>query len=114
MVLVMANGQQENQPLNEAHPQWSIFLQALQVVSEGLAKAIARDGEGATKLIEVNVKGAHSELAAKQIAKAIISSNLVKTAVYGADPNWGRIITAIGYSEQPIDPDKICVSLGRY
>ncbi|RDW19830.1 bifunctional glutamate N-acetyltransferase/amino-acid acetyltransferase ArgJ [Oceanobacillus chungangensis] len=113
MVLVMANGQQENEPLNEAHPKWSLFLEGLQMVSEGLSKSIARDGEGATKLIEANVKGAPSELAAKQVAKAIISSNLVKTAVYGADPNWGRIITAVGYSEQPIDPDKICVSLGE-
>ncbi|WP_067724900.1 bifunctional glutamate N-acetyltransferase/amino-acid acetyltransferase ArgJ [Oceanobacillus damuensis] len=112
MVLVLGNGQQKNALLNESHPEWDVFKQALQYVSEELAKKIARDGEGATKLIEVQVKGASSESAAGQVAKAVISSNLVKTAVYGADPNWGRIVCAVGYSEQPLDPDKICVSLG--
>lgn len=112
MVLVLANGKQKNNILNELHPEWQVFKQALQFVSKELAKMIARDGEGATKLIEVQVSGASSITAAGQIAKAIISSNLVKTAVYGADPNWGRIVCAIGYSEQPLDPQKVCVSLG--
>ncbi|MEC5423774.1 bifunctional glutamate N-acetyltransferase/amino-acid acetyltransferase ArgJ [Virgibacillus sp. C22-A2] len=112
MVLVMANGKQNNTQLSETHPQWPLFLQAFQLVSEELAKQIAKDGEGATKLIEVNVKGAPSDEAARQVAKAVISSNLVKTAVYGADPNWGRIVCAVGYSEQPIDPDKVCVAIG--
>jgi len=111
-VLVMANGTQKNQPLNESHPDWELFLKGFQMVSEELAKAIARDGEGATKLVETNVKGAPDAASAKQVAKAVISSNLVKTAVYGADPNWGRIICAVGYSEQPIDPDKITISIG--
>jgi len=112
MVLVLANGAQQNNPLNEFHPEWDRFVKAFQFVSEGLAKLIAKDGEGATKLVEVNVKGAPTEDAAKQVAKAIISSNLVKTAIYGADPNWGRIVCAVGYSEQPIDPDKVCVAIG--
>ncbi|UJL47507.1 bifunctional glutamate N-acetyltransferase/amino-acid acetyltransferase ArgJ [Virgibacillus sp. NKC19-16] len=111
-VLVLANGQQNNKVLNESHPQWASFLQAFQYVCEGLAKQIARDGEGATKLIEVNVGSAPSDNVASQVAKAVISSNLVKAAVYGTDPNWGRIVTAVGYSEQPIDPDKVSVSLG--
>ncbi|MBP1970128.1 glutamate N-acetyltransferase/amino-acid N-acetyltransferase [Virgibacillus natechei] len=113
MVLVMANGQQNNSVLNESHPQWNDFLQAFQYVCEGLSKQIARDGEGATKLIEVNVTGAASNETASQVAKAVISSSLVKTAIYGSDPNWGRIITAVGYSEQPVDPDKVSVSLGE-
>ncbi|MGJ9383353.1 bifunctional ornithine acetyltransferase/N-acetylglutamate synthase [Salipaludibacillus sp. CF4.18] len=113
MVLVLANGCQNNDTLSEDHPQWPQFVHALRVVSENLAKQIARDGEGATKLIEVQVKGAASEKVASQVGKAVISSNLVKTAVYGADPNWGRIVCAVGYSEQPIDPDKVCVSLGH-
>ncbi|OZU87846.1 bifunctional ornithine acetyltransferase/N-acetylglutamate synthase [Virgibacillus indicus] len=112
MVLVMANGMQKNKPLNESHPEWDKFFEAFQFVCQGLAKLIAKDGEGATKLIEVNVTGAPSEIAARQVAKAIISSNLVKTAIYGADPNWGRIVCAVGYSEQPIDADKVGISLG--
>ncbi|RLL44949.1 bifunctional ornithine acetyltransferase/N-acetylglutamate synthase [Oceanobacillus piezotolerans] len=112
MVLLMANGKQDNIPLHEAHPEWNVFLEGLQIVSEHLAKQIARDGEGATKLLEVTVKGAPTDIAARQVAKAVISSNLVKTAVYGADPNWGRIVCAVGYSEQPIDPDKVSVAIG--
>ncbi|WP_145542732.1 bifunctional ornithine acetyltransferase/N-acetylglutamate synthase [Virgibacillus sp. SK37] len=112
MVLVLANGTQGNEMLNEQHPQWAEFVEALQFVSQELAKKVAKDGEGATKLIEVNTFGAPTEIVAKQVAKAVISSNLVKTAVYGSDPNWGRIICAVGYSEQPILPNKICVSIG--
>ncbi|WP_010650232.1 bifunctional ornithine acetyltransferase/N-acetylglutamate synthase [Oceanobacillus massiliensis] len=112
MVLVMANGQQNNALLNESHSDWHLFKEALQFVSQELAKMIARDGEGATKLIEVHVKGAPTEIVAAQVAKAVISSNLVKTAIYGADPNWGRIICAIGYSKQPLDPESVCISLG--
>lgn len=112
MVLVLANGKQENQALNEGHQDWELFKKGLKYVSQELAKQIARDGEGATKLVEVYVKGATSNKAAGQIAKTIISSNLVKTAIYGSDPNWGRIVGAIGYSEQPIDVDKVSVSIG--
>ncbi|MBU9723027.1 MULTISPECIES: bifunctional ornithine acetyltransferase/N-acetylglutamate synthase [Bacillaceae] len=112
MVLVMANGKAQNKPLDENHTAWPKFMEALEYVSKSLAKQIARDGEGATKLLEVQVKGAATERGARQISKAIISSNLVKTAIYGADPNWGRIVCAIGYSEQPIQPDKVNVSLG--
>ncbi|RKQ33857.1 bifunctional ornithine acetyltransferase/N-acetylglutamate synthase [Oceanobacillus halophilus] len=113
MVLVLANGMKENHLLTENHADWMRFVEALKFVSEELAKQIAKDGEGATKLIEVNTTGAPSETAAKQVAKAVISSNLVKTAIYGADPNWGRIICAVGYSEQPINTDKISISLGE-
>ncbi|WP_280770959.1 bifunctional glutamate N-acetyltransferase/amino-acid acetyltransferase ArgJ [Salipaludibacillus daqingensis] len=111
-VLVLANGLAKNEPLSEKHPQWSLFVNALQEVSEELAKQIARDGEGATKLLEVTVKGAPSTNSARQVSKAVISSNLVKSAVYGADPNWGRIICAVGYSEQYVDPDKVAVFIG--
>ncbi|MDQ0256961.1 glutamate N-acetyltransferase/amino-acid N-acetyltransferase [Evansella vedderi] len=114
MVLVMANGQADNNQLSEVHPQWEQFKNALELVCQILAKKIARDGEGATKLIEVHVQGAATEEAARKISKTIISSNLVKTAIYGTDPNWGRIVCAIGYSERPIDPDKVKVSLGPF
>ncbi|WP_066070060.1 bifunctional ornithine acetyltransferase/N-acetylglutamate synthase [Neobacillus soli] len=114
MVLVMANGLAENIQLTKDHPEWGIFKQGLQIVCESLAKKIARDGEGATKLIEVQVDGAFNIDAARAVGKSIISSNLVKTAIYGTDPNWGRIVTAIGYSGVPVEPKGIKVSLGQY
>ncbi|MFJ7724943.1 bifunctional ornithine acetyltransferase/N-acetylglutamate synthase [Neobacillus sp. NPDC097160] len=114
MVLVMANGLAENNQLTKDHPEWDIFKQGLQIVCESLAKKIARDGEGATKLVEVQVDGAFSLEAARAVGKSIISSNLVKTAIYGTDPNWGRIVTAAGYSGVPIEPNLLEVSIGEY
>jgi glutamate N-acetyltransferase / amino-acid N-acetyltransferase len=114
MVLVMANGLAENDKLTKEHPDWELFIDGLKVVSESLAKQIARDGEGATKLIEVHVLGAKTVEDARAIGKAIISSNLVKTAIYGTDPNWGRIVCAVGYSGVLIDPNLVSVSIGPY
>ncbi|WP_112182352.1 MULTISPECIES: bifunctional ornithine acetyltransferase/N-acetylglutamate synthase [Paraliobacillus] len=113
MVLVLANGMADNQTLNPEHPEWNVFLEGLHFVCQSLAKEIARDGEGASKLIEVQVTGANTEKAAQAISKTIISSNLVKTAIHGADANWGRVITAIGYSGEMLDPDDVCVALGK-
>ncbi|WP_305853372.1 bifunctional glutamate N-acetyltransferase/amino-acid acetyltransferase ArgJ [Amphibacillus sp. MSJ-3] len=112
MVLVMANGQASNQPLEPNHPQWELFAKALAFIFQYLAKEIARDGEGATKLIEVQVEGTNTEIEARKIAKAIMGSNLVKTAIHGADANWGRIITAIGYSGVDIIPSQVSVKIG--
>lgn len=114
MVLVMANGLAGNKQLTKDHPEWDVFKEGLKIVSEELAKKIARDGEGATKLVEVQVNGAFSYNAARAVGKSIISSNLVKTAIYGTDPNWGRIVTAIGYSGVPVEPNVIEVSIGHY
>ncbi|MED4970827.1 bifunctional ornithine acetyltransferase/N-acetylglutamate synthase, partial [Parageobacillus toebii] len=72
----------------------------------------AKDGEGAAKLIEVRVNGAKTDEDAKKIAKQIVGSNLVKTAVYGADANWGRIICAIGYADAMVNPDNVDISMG--
>lgn len=113
MVLVLANGLAENEELTPEHKEWHVFYEGLRFVSEFLAKEIARDGEGATKLVEVAVNGASTDLAAQKIAKSIISSNLVKTAIHGADANWGRIITAIGYSGEKINPNKVSIYLGN-
>lgn len=113
MVLVLANGLSGNTQLTSEHPDWPLFVKGLEIVSKELAKKIARDGEGATKLIEVHVKGALTKQMANAIGKSIISSNLVKTAIFGSDANWGRIVCAIGYSEQPIDPMKILIQLGN-
>ncbi|SDK19651.1 bifunctional ornithine acetyltransferase/N-acetylglutamate synthase [Sediminibacillus albus] len=112
MVLAMANGTAGNSPLDEDHPEWHLFEKGLAIVCENLAKEIARDGEGATKLVEVHVTGAETDQAAQAISKSVISSNLVKTAIHGADANWGRLITAIGYSGQPVNPDKVSISIG--
>lgn len=111
MVVVMANGLADNEPLTKNHPEWEAFKVAFQAVSEELAKQIAKDGEGATKLIEVEVTGAKTKQEANVVAKKIVGSSLVKTAVYGADANWGRIICAVGYSEAAVEPEKIDIFL---
>ncbi|MFC0272010.1 bifunctional ornithine acetyltransferase/N-acetylglutamate synthase [Metabacillus herbersteinensis] len=111
MVIVMANGLAENQTLNENHPQWSQFKLGLQKVAEELAKQIAKDGEGATKLIEVKVTGAKTVNEANIVAKKIVGSNLVKTAVYGADANWGRIVGVIGHSDVSLQPELVEIYL---
>jgi glutamate N-acetyltransferase / amino-acid N-acetyltransferase len=114
MVLVLANGIAGNTKLTKNHPEWDTFIEGFKIVSETLAKQIARDGEGATKLVEVNVKGAPTLEGARAIGKAIISSNLVKTAIYGTDPNWGRIVCAVGYSGVMIDPNLVSVAIGPH
>lgn len=111
-VLVLANGKAANDTLTPAHPEWPVFMELLTLTSQSLAKKIARDGEGATKLIEVEVKGALNELDARMIAKQIVGSSLVKTAVYGADANWGRIIGAVGQTKAYVNPDHVDVSIG--
>ena len=112
MVVVMANGLAGNEMLSPMHPDWENFYTALRLVAEDLAKSIARDGEGATKLIEVEVDGAASDEEARKIAKTVVGSPLVKTAVFGNDANWGRIIAAVGYSGATVDPDKITIDIG--
>ena len=112
-VLVLANGKAENETLTPEHPEWQVFKQLLTLTSESLAKQIAKDGEGATKLIEVEVKGALNELDARMIAKQVVGSSLVKTAVYGADANWGRIIGAVGQTNARINPENVDVSIGH-
>jgi glutamate N-acetyltransferase/amino-acid N-acetyltransferase len=113
MVLVLANGMAGNQQLTKEHKDWDRFVQGLDIVCQDLAKKIARDGEGATKLIEVHVEGALNDEAAQAVGKSVIGSSLVKTAVFGTDPNWGRIVCAVGYSGQFLNPDQVKVSLGN-
>jgi len=112
MLVAMASGLAGNQTLTESHPAWEAFKAALTHVCVHLAKAIARDGEGATKLVEVRVEGAVSDESAQAIAKTIIGSSLVKSAVFGADANWGRIIAAVGRAGQPVNPDTVDIALG--
>ncbi|EFI69736.1 bifunctional glutamate N-acetyltransferase/amino-acid acetyltransferase ArgJ [Lysinibacillus capsici] len=111
-VVILANGLAGNHSLTPEHPDWQNFFYTLQTVAEDLAKMIAKDGEGATKLIEVEVVGAISDEEARKIAKTVVGSPLVKTAVFGCDANWGRIIAAVGYSGATVDPDKITIQIG--
>lgn len=112
MVVAMASGLANNAELHPDHPEWESFVSAFQFVTEYLAKAIARDGEGATKLLEVTVEGAESDGAAQRIVKTVIGSSLVKTAIFGADANWGRIIAAVGRSGETINPATVDIYLG--
>jgi glutamate N-acetyltransferase/amino-acid N-acetyltransferase len=112
-MIVLANGLAENEIIfSEEHPDYPAFFEALVTCAQDLAKLIARDGEGATKFLEVNVVGAATWKDAKAAAMAIAKSPLVKTAFFGEDPNWGRIVCAAGYSGAAMNADKVNLSIG--
>lgn len=112
-MIVLANGLAENEIIvSEEHPDYPAFFKALLACAQDLAKMIARDGEGATKFLEVNVAGAATWAEAKTAAMAIAKSPLVKTAFFGKDPNWGRIVCAAGYSGAQMEPDKVNLEIG--
>jgi glutamate N-acetyltransferase/amino-acid N-acetyltransferase len=110
-VLVLANGAAGGTLIGEGTAGAELFSRALLDVCTTLAKEIVRDGEGAHCLIEIRVTGAHSGSDARQIARSISASALVKTAVFGADPNWGRVLCAAGYSGGELDPDRATLHL---
>lgn len=112
MLIAMASGLGGNEVLTPEHPDWSAFAAGFEYVCRMLAIAIARDGEGAAHLIEVRVHGAESNDDAQAIAKTIIGSSLVKSAVFGADANWGRIIAAVGRAGRPVNPETVDISIG--
>jgi glutamate N-acetyltransferase / amino-acid N-acetyltransferase len=112
-LLVMANGASGAQKITEpTGADYAKFVEALEEVCKTLAIGIVEDGEGATHLVEVEVRGAPSDAAAKQVAQTIALSSLVKTAIAGADPNWGRILAAAGRSGVPFNPDHAEIWLG--
>lgn len=106
-LLLLANGLAGNAEITEKGEAYDAFCKALNYVTADLAKKMAADGEGATKLFEVQVQGAPTWEEASVLAKSIITSNLVKTAVFGNDANWGRILCAMGYSGISFDPDRV-------
>jgi len=106
-VIIMANGMLDNRPLTRSSPLFRRFKETLSEVTHELARMIATDGEGATKLIKVIVKGAKRESDAERAARSIAKSMLVKTAIYGGEANWGRIMAAIGYSGVDLSEGKI-------
>ncbi|MFQ6078585.1 MAG: bifunctional glutamate N-acetyltransferase/amino-acid acetyltransferase ArgJ [Thermodesulfobacteriota bacterium] len=112
-VLVMANGMAKNRAISLKSPDYPPFRALLTAVLDELAKMIIRDGEGATKFIEVRVEGARSEPHAKKVALTVANSNLVKTAFFGGDANWGRIAAAIGRSGVPINPNTFDILLNH-
>jgi glutamate N-acetyltransferase / amino-acid N-acetyltransferase len=107
MALLMANGAAGNELLTLDSPDYPIFAEAVEGVARTLSREIARDGEGATRLVEIAVEDAASEESAAALAKSIMGSNLVKAAVFGEDANWGRVLTAMGYSGVTFDPDGV-------
>ena len=109
--VVLANGAAGNPEVQPGSPQAQALEEAILEVSRELARKIARDGEGATKLITVRVTGAPDDGQARMAARAVASSSLVKTAVHGADPNWGRIVCALGYSGSEVAIDRLTVSI---
>ena len=108
MVLVLANGK-SGASISEDSKDYAEFKKAFYILNEELAKLIVRDGEGATKFIEVEVTKMSSKIEARKMVHAIITSNLVKTAFFGEDANWGRILCALGYSGANFDPNKVNV-----
>jgi len=112
MVTVLSNGLANNDRITEKNKEYELFQKKLEELLKHLAKAIVSDGEGATKFIEYNVVNARTEEEARKVAKTIANSNLVRTAMFGRDPNWGRIIAAVGRSGVPIDSDKIDIYIG--
>lgn len=112
MVLIMANGMSDGEEMKAGNPRAGVFQKALNEVCIHLAKGIVRDGEGATKLIEITVKGAASRDDARKAARTIVSSSLVKSAVHGSDPNWGRVLAAVGRSGVELMPDRLELHIG--
>ena len=110
--LILANGAAGNEPIRSGSPEAEQLERALLEVAQQLARAIARDGEGATKLITVKVSDALSDADARLAARAVAASSLVKTAIHGGDPNWGRIVCALGYSGAELALDKLHLTVG--
>src|SRR5581483_3009622 len=111
MVLCLANGR-SGRPINAKGKAYREFVLLLEAAALSLAKQIVKDGEGATKLIQIGVTGAPDDRSAHQVAETIACSSLVKTAFYGEDANWGRIVAAVGNAGIPVDPKKIDLAFG--
>ncbi|MGN0550274.1 MAG: bifunctional glutamate N-acetyltransferase/amino-acid acetyltransferase ArgJ [Acutalibacteraceae bacterium] len=107
---IMASGKAGNKEIDEENEAYGVFVTALRAVLKKISKMLAGDGEGATKLIVADVKGAKTRQDAKGVAKSVVCSSLLKAAMFGADANWGRVLCAIGYSGCDVDINKVDVS----
>ena len=112
MAIVLANGAAGNPKITEKNADYEAFKETLLALCQGISEKIAADGEGATKFITVHVKGAKSFTDAKTVGMSVANSPLVKTAFFGEDPNWGRVICAVGYAGVPMDPNHTTVQFG--
>ena len=110
MLTIMANGLAGNEPVVSESADYTAFTEALAACTQALCRMIAKDGEGATKLLTCHVTGGKNTAAAKTVAKSVICSSLLKAAMFGADANWGRVLCAIGYSGADVDISKVDVS----
>jgi glutamate N-acetyltransferase / amino-acid N-acetyltransferase len=106
-VIILANGKAENSPINRIDSAYEVFLKSLTYVTTSLAKMIAKDGEGATKFIELMIRGAKAEQDARKACHAIAQSPLLKCALFGEDPNWGRIMSSMGSSGIDMDQNTV-------
>ncbi len=113
MVLILANGMAQNKKIVENTKEFRVLAKALETMFLAISKLMIRDAEGATKFVEIFVKNAATREDARRVAKSIASSNLVKCALFGSDPNWGRIAAAAGYSGAHVDPWKLVIHLGK-
>ena len=109
MTAILANGLAGNDPIEEDTEAFAVFTETLREMCVRLARMVAKDGEGATKLLVCNVTGAASDADARTVAKGVICSSLLKAAMFGADANWGRVLCAIGYSGAPVDIHRVDV-----
>ncbi|MDR2070262.1 MAG: bifunctional glutamate N-acetyltransferase/amino-acid acetyltransferase ArgJ [Treponema sp.] len=109
MVLIMASGAAGNPPIEQEGADYEAFAEVLETLCVRLTRALAQDGEGASRLVTVTVRGASGEAAAETLAKSVASSSLVKAACFGADANWGRVLCALGYAGVPFDPEAVTV-----
>lgn len=109
-LIIMASGYAGNDLISEKSESYNVFVSALKIICTKMAKSIAADGEGATKLLECNIRNFNDEKNAMILAKSVINSPLVKTAMFGADANWGRILCALGYSGVDFDTENVDVS----
>lgn len=112
--MIFSNGALENTPIKKTDKVFTGFCNAVESICLDIAKLIVSDGEGATKLVSLRVKNASDKKAAFDIAKSIATSNLVKTAFFGCDANWGRILTAAGYGSDKFDPEKATLTLNGF
>ncbi len=112
-VIILANGGSKNPEILEEDENYERFKNTLKEVCIYLAKKIAKDGEGATKIIEVKVINAYTKETARTLARSVVSSNLVKCAIYGEDANWGRILCALGYADSDFDPSKVDIYIDK-
>ena len=111
MVILLANGKAKNKSIRAGSSAYDKFVGRLTEICLYLAHQIVLDGEGATKFVTIRIQGAKAKTHVHQVAKSVATSSLVKTALFGQDPNWGRIIAAVGYAGVPFNPDKVQVSL---